>query len=566
MWRAAYFAVPGVGSARNSSTSRRWRLFVIVSRTTRPAACSARSATSLRSSASARCFSAAISSAARTRIRSSSSRVAAMSASRVSWATFWARARMSFDSRRASARVASRSCSAVSRSRFACSASRRPCSMRSRREARRPLTCLPNARYRIVANTMKLAEATTIQKKLIARPPPAASAAAATPPAASGAVSANRFMAGRPGYYPASSGCGGLEDDGQDRDHDREDAEPFSERRAEDELGSDLGCRVRVPADGRGCEPGQDADADARPDDAQCGEAGSDELHGCLPPMVAPRVRLAVACWSATRCAHAQWRRHPTLGHVGDTFVLLGVVRLHRDDRVHEHERREDERLHEVEQAFEQEHPGGNERDRERRDDPERDLTAEDIAEESHRQRDRLDELEQKLNQADEQVDDAASHALAEAADDEKLAQVATHAEAAEALEVEVQERHQREPDRHVHVARGRPQELHLAEERQQAAPVREQDEQEERREKRDVGAGIGPAQGDGPVLEALPRELERVLEPARDLLEHPPGRDEHDEQGAHHEPHRQQRVADADAGADDRQLFVRRARRPHDP
>ena len=78
---------------------------VIVSPTTRLGGPSARSATSARSSAMARCFSASISPAARSRIRSSSSRVAAMSASRVSCATFWARARISFDSRRASARV-----------------------------------------------------------------------------------------------------------------------------------------------------------------------------------------------------------------------------------------------------------------------------------------------------------------------------------------------------------------------------------------------------------------------------------------------------------------------------
>ena len=46
--------------------------------------------------------------------------------------------------------------------------------------------------------------------------------------------------------------------------------------------------------------------------------------------------------------------------------------------------------------------------DRQRRDDAERDLAAEDVAEESHRQRDRLDELEQELDQPDEQGDDAA--------------------------------------------------------------------------------------------------------------------------------------------------------------
>ena len=96
--------------SRNSSTSRRWRSSVIVSPTTLLAASRARSATSARTSWMARVFSASISPAARTRRRSSSSRVAAMSASRVSWATFWARARISFDSRRASASVATRSC------------------------------------------------------------------------------------------------------------------------------------------------------------------------------------------------------------------------------------------------------------------------------------------------------------------------------------------------------------------------------------------------------------------------------------------------------------------------
>ena len=66
----------------------------------------ARSATSARNSPIARCFSASISEAARTRMRSGSSRVAAMSASRVSWATFWARVMISLASRRASVSAA----------------------------------------------------------------------------------------------------------------------------------------------------------------------------------------------------------------------------------------------------------------------------------------------------------------------------------------------------------------------------------------------------------------------------------------------------------------------------
>ena len=49
----------------------------------------------------------------------------------------------------------------------------------------------------------------------------------------------------------------------------------------------------------------------------------------------------------------------------------------------------------------------GNDDDRERRDHAERDLAAEDVAEESHCQRDRLDELEHELDQADEEADQA---------------------------------------------------------------------------------------------------------------------------------------------------------------
>src|SRR6185312_13440441 len=94
-----FFESPTPDVFRNSSTRRRWRSSVIVSPRTLPAARRARSATSPRTSWIARVFSASISPAALTRRRSSSSRVAAMSASRVSWATFWARARISFDSR-----------------------------------------------------------------------------------------------------------------------------------------------------------------------------------------------------------------------------------------------------------------------------------------------------------------------------------------------------------------------------------------------------------------------------------------------------------------------------------
>ena len=49
--------------------------------------------------------------------------------------------------------------------------------------------------------------------------------------------------------------------------------------------------------------------------------------------------------------------------------------------------------------------------DGQRGDDAERDLAAVDVAEESHRQRDRLDELEHELDQADEQGDDPGADA-----------------------------------------------------------------------------------------------------------------------------------------------------------
>src|SRR5206468_3319141 len=141
--------------------------------------------------------------------------------------------------------------------------------------------------------------------------------------------------------------------------------------------------------------------------------------------------------------------------------------------------------------------------------------------------RDGLDELEQELDQADEQVDRARRDALLEPAEDEELAEVAAHAEAAEALVVEVEKGDDSEPDSDVHVAARGPEELQLAEKWQQPTPVREQDEQEERREERDVPSGIGAPKRDRPVLEALPGELERVLHPARDRLEPAPGDDE---------------------------------------
>ena len=82
-----------------------------------------------------------------------------------------------------------------------------------------------------------------------------------------------------------------------------------------------------------------------------------------------------------------------------------------------------------------------------------RDLAAVDVAEESHRERERLDELEHQLDEAHEQRDEPGADAVLELVEREELAQVAAHAEASEALDLEDDEGDQREADGHVHVA-----------------------------------------------------------------------------------------------------------------
>ena len=57
------------------------------------------------------------------------------------------------------------------------------------------------------------------------------------------------------------------------------DAEPFCERGEDDREAADLARSIRVPADGRGGQAGQDADADAGAKDPEGGESGADVLH-----------------------------------------------------------------------------------------------------------------------------------------------------------------------------------------------------------------------------------------------------------------------------------------------
>ena len=88
-------------------------------------------------------------------------------------------------------------------------------------------------------------------------------------------------------------------------------------------------------------------------------------------------------------------------------LVLLPVA-LDRDEREHEGQGGEDERLDGVEQHLEGEHRHRDDREGQGGEHAQGDLAAVDVAEESHRQRDGLHELEQELDQAHEQGDDPA--------------------------------------------------------------------------------------------------------------------------------------------------------------
>ena len=67
-------------------------------------------------------------------------------------------------------------------------------------------------------------------------------------------------------------------------------------------------------------------------------------------------------------------------------------------------------------------------------------LAAVDVAEESHREGQRLDELEHQLDEADEHGDDARADPILELVEREELAQVPADAEALEALVFEEDE------------------------------------------------------------------------------------------------------------------------------
>ena len=84
-------------------------------------------------------------------------------------------------------------------------------------------------------------------------------------------------LAARPGGdgQDVHGGLGRLDEDREQTDDDREDAEALGERREDDRDAADLAGRVGVAPDRRGGQAAQDADADARTDNAKGCESGA---------------------------------------------------------------------------------------------------------------------------------------------------------------------------------------------------------------------------------------------------------------------------------------------------
>src|SRR3990172_10250159 len=125
----------------------------------------------------------------------------------------------------------------------------------------------------------------------------------------------------------------------------------------------------------------------------------------CSPPSrpISDRAMWAASVGRRDRCA-GHIRRDVAFWNV---VRLVLVVALDGDDSEHQGQHREDQCLHEVQQHLESDHGRGDDHDRQAGDDAQGNLAAVDVAEESHRQCDRLDELEQKLDHAHEESNQA---------------------------------------------------------------------------------------------------------------------------------------------------------------
>src|SRR3954454_7029630 len=150
---------------------------------------------------------------------------------------------------------------------------------------------------------------------------------------------------------------------------------------------------------------------------------------------------------------------HCVLSNVPLFLVMTLDRRKYEDERQHA----EDDCLNEVEHALEQQQRDGQQHDGQRRDYANGHFTGIDVAEESHRERDWLDELEHQLDESDEHGDEPGAYAVLEFVEGEELPEIAADAELAEALDFEDDEGRQGEADGDVDVARGRAQELDLA-------------------------------------------------------------------------------------------------------
>jgi len=146
-------------------------------------------------------------------------------------------------------------------------------------------------------------------------------------------------------------------------------------------------------------------------------------------------------------------------------IVPLVVVPLHGEHGEDQDEHAEDEALHEPNEELkaverkrdERKGDGGHHRKCE--------FAAVDVAEESHRERHWLDDLQEELKDADEEPDRSTLQR-------EELAEIAAESERTKALIVEVDKCNQRKPNRDVDITRWRAELVHSSNTRDQPRPV----------------------------------------------------------------------------------------------
>ena len=137
-------------------------------------------------------------------------------------------------------------------------------------------------------------------------------------------------------------------------------------------------------------------------------------------------------------------------------IVPLLVMPLHGQHGEDEDEHAEDDSLHQAHEKLEAVEGKRNVRNGNCGDDGESKLTAVNVAEEAHRQREWLDELQEEFDHANKEADGAALKG-------EELSKVPAKAERSHALIVEVDEGDERQAYGDVDVARWRAELMHSA-------------------------------------------------------------------------------------------------------